>query len=389
MKTTNTKRPARAIAAVSTFQASISRRIALAALATASALALLGPLAAEASAETASAGVVYTADEYGNSVSRIDLAAGKVEIVPVAVTPHNVQFVPKADKLLAVGTPVGKEGGHGHAGTKEEAGHAPAEDGHGGDGHGGSEAGGALIVLDPESLASGPVPTIDVGSHPAHVIADPAGERAFVSNSGDDTVSVIELATGRTVTEIATGDYPHGLRMSPDGGTIYVANVEDGTVSVIDVQGLNEMHRIEVGKAPVQVGFTPDGSRVYVSLRDENKVAVINTATLQVTDRIDVGRSPIQMHATPDGKFVYVANQGSETEPDETVSVIDVASGDVVKTITTGKGAHGVTVSDDGAHVFVTNILDGTVSEISVATQSVVRTHEVGKGPNGITFQAQ
>ncbi|MCT8999921.1 YncE family protein [Chelativorans intermedius] len=60
-----------------------------------------------------------------------------------------------------------------------------------------------------------------------------------------------------------------------------------------------------------------------------------------------------------------------------------------MKTIRTGKGAHGVTVSDDGLYVFVTNILDGTVSEISVATQSVVRTHAVGTGPNGITFQAQ
>lgn len=211
---------------------------------------------------------------------------------------------------------------------------------------------------------SGPAATIEVGSHPAHVIADPAGERAFVSNSGEDAVSVVGLATGETVEEIGTGDYPHGLRISPDGDTIYVANVEDGTVSVIDVQGLNEMHRLEVGKAPVQVGFTPDGSRVYVSLRDENKVAVIDTATLQVTNRIAVWRSPIQMHATLDGKFVYVANQGSETEPDETVS-------------------------DDGAHVFVTNIVDGTVTEISVATQSVVRTHDVGEGPDGITFQAQ
>lgn len=383
MKTTNSTRPARAVAAVSNSQTSISRRVALAALATASALALFGSLAAEARAEPASAGFVYTADEHGNSVTRIDLGSGKVEVVPVTLTPHNVQYVPKANRILAVGTPVQAEGGHGHAEAEDSHG-----GGHGGDGHGDADSG-ALIVLDPESLASGPAATIEVGSHPAHVIADLAGERAFVSNSGDDTVSVVDLLTGETVEEIDTGDYPHGLRMSPDGSTIYVANVEDGTVSVIDVEGLNEMHRIEVGKAPVQVGFTPDGSRVYVSLRDENKVAVIDTATLQVTDRIDVGRSPIQMHATPDGKFVYVANQGSEAEPDETVSVIDVASGAVVKTITTGKGAHGVTVSDAGDHVFVTNIVDGTVSEISVATQSVVRTHKVGEGPNGITFQAQ
>lgn len=347
------------------------------ALLAASALTLLMSFAERAEAETASLGFVYTADEFGNSVSRINLASGKVDIVAVAITPHNVEFVPKANKLLAVGTPVQGDDGHGHA-----------EGGHGGHGNGDTETGGALIVLNPGSLASGPAATIEVGAHPAHVVADPSGTRAFVTNSGDDTVSVFDLVNGEAVREIGTGDYPHGLRMSPDGSVVYVANVGDGTVSVIDAVSLKESERIEVGKAPVQVGFTPDGKQVYVSLRDENKVAVIDTSTRRVTARIDVGRSPIQMHATPDGRFVYVANQGTEAEPDETVSVIDVGSGAVVKTITTGKGAHGVAVSSDGLSVFVTNIVDGTVSEISVATQSVVRLFEVGEGPNGITYQA-
>ena len=316
-------------------------------------------------------GTVYSANEGDNSISAFDLGTGAVDTVSIPVAPHNVDLTPDGKMLLAVGDPA-TEGDH-------------RSDGHGHGAEGAAE--GLLVILDPQNFAA-PKATVAVGSHPAHVVADRLG-RAYVSLAGGDEIAVVDLARAEVIERIATGDYPHGLRMSPDGATVYVANVEDGTVSVIDTASLEETGRIEVGKAPVQVGFTPDGSRVYVSLRDENKVAVIDTATLQVTDRIDVGRSPIQMHATPDGKFVYVANQGSETEPDETVSVIDVASGDVVKTITTGKGAHGVTVSDDGAHAFVANIVDGTVSEISVATQSVVRTHEVGKGPNGITFQAQ
>lgn len=135
------------------------------------------------------------------------------------------------------------------------------------------------------------------------------------------------------------------------------------------------------------LGFVPDGRRVYVSLRDANQVAVIDTVMREVTGRIDVGRSPIQVHATIDGRFVYVANQGTDEEPDDTVSVIDTASNTVVKTVRTGQGAHGVTVSSDGDFAFVTNIIDGTVSRISVASQSVVDTYTVGKGPNGITFQ--
>lgn len=113
---------------------------------------------------------------------------------------------------------------------------------------------------------------------------------------------------------------------------------------------------------------------------------VIDTGTRTVVARIAVGRNPIQLHATPDDRFVYVANQGSEEEPANTVSVLDVARGIVVDTIRTGGGAHGVAVSDDGRYVFVTNIVDGTVSLIEAASRSVIATFAVGQGPNGVTF---
>ena len=349
-----------------------TRRLTLLARAAAAGFAAVS-FAPRASAEPVASGFVYTADEHGGSVSRIALDGGKVDIVPVAIMAHNVQLVLGQDRLLAVGMPM-----------------SGMEEGHGGDGHGEGEAEpkGRLIALDTANLTSGPIASIEVGAHPAHVIADKEGKRAFVSNSEDNTISVIDLDKGDTIALAETGDYPHGLRMSPDGKTIYVANVKDDSVSVSDTGTLAETARIKVGSAPVQVGFTPDGGRVYVSLRDENKVAVIDTATRKVTGRIEIGRSPIQVHATPDGRFVYVANQGTDANPDDTVSVIEVESGSVVKTIRTGAGAHGVAVSADGAFVFISNIIAGTVSQISLDDQSVVKTYPVGKGPNGITFQS-
>lgn len=344
----------------------------LATIAAAAGLSAAWAVASPATAGSA-AGFIYTADEIGDSVSRIDLATGMIDIFPIGITGHNVQFLPGKARLLVVGVPTLGEDHKGHD-TDDHAGES-------------DEVNGRLLVLDTEDMAAPPVASVTVGAHPAHVIADAAGSRAYVTNSEDDTVSVVDLAKGQVIATVPTGDYPHGLRMSPDGSSIYIANVEDGTVSVIDAISLVETGRIEVGPTPVQVGFIPDGSQVYVSLRDENKVAVIDTAEQQVISRVDVGRSPIQMHATPDGRYVYVANQGTETEPDDRVSVIDVASGKVIETIKAGAGAHGATVSSDGAFVFVTNIVDNTVSEISVADQAVVRTHKVGKGPNGITFQ--
>ncbi len=320
-------------------------------------------------------GFVYSANEYGNSVSAVDLRDGTVETAPLPISAHNVQITEKG-QLLAVGNPVAE---------KQEEGGAHG----GGDGaHGAGGEPGLLVVLDPEALSAGPLASISVGNHPAHVVADAAGARAFVTNSEDDSISVVDLARNELVGTIATGRYPHGLRVSPDGKEAYVAAVDEGAVSVVDMETLTEVARIPVGAAPVQVGFLPDGSRAYVSLRDENRVAVIDTASRKKLDVIEVGRNPIQVHATPDGARVYVANQGSEDEPDDTVSVIDVATNKVIETIRTGRGAHGVAVSEDGSRIFVTNIVEGTVSVIDDATRKVVASFETGDGPNGITFRS-
>lgn len=334
----------------------------------------LGPSLGRAQQSPASApnlkGIVYTADEHGNSISAIDLASGKVQIVPVAISPHNAQITADGARLLAVGAPVGDGHGHGAGAAHDQ-----------------KETRGRLLIFDAAKLSSEPVASIQVGAHPAHVVVDRAGQRAFVTNAGDNTVAVVDLSRRAVVRTIATGRYPHGLRLSPNGRELYVANVQDGSVSVIDTAKLAEVGRIPVGRAPVQVGFTPDGGRVYVSLRDENSVAIIDTASRTKIGTIAVGRGPIQVHATPDGRFVYVANQGTDAEPADTVSVIEVASGQVVDTIRTGKGAHGVAVSDDGSLVLVSNITDGTVSVIDAATRAVIATFHVGRGPNGITYR--
>ena len=88
------------------------------------------------------------------------------------------------------------------------------------------------------------------------------------------------------------------------------------------------------------------------------------------------------------GREVYVANEGTREDPDNRVSVIDVAQGEVVATVVTGKGSHGVVVSPDGRRAFVTNIRDATVSAIDTATRELVATHAVGAAPNGITYAA-
>lgn len=300
-------------------------------------------------------GTVYTADEGSAAISAMDVASGRVRSVTLGIAPHNVQIAADGSLLLAVGS---------------------------GEGH---HDGGALYVMRPQDIER-PRAMIPVGSHPAHVVADRAGRRAYVTLAGDDALAVVDLTERRVVDTIAICDGPHGLRLRPDEREIWVACTDSGELGIVDLARGEMVGRVGVGQAPVQVGFTPDGRRVYATLGDEDAVAAVDVGARRVRARIPVGRNPVQLHAAPDGRLVYVANQGAAERPDDTVSVVDTATDAVTATVTTGAGAHGVAVSGDGALVFVTNTFAGTLSTIDVGAQRVVRTVDVGRLPGGVTW---
>lgn len=310
---------------------------------------------------------VFTANEKGASVSGFNSETGDIRTVPVSISPHNVEASADGRFIFAVGSPVS---GHGGQGGHDHSADAPP---------------GRLLVLAANDLGRGPLAEIQVGRGPAHVVADSKGTRAFVTNSIDRSLSVVDLARGTTIGSVPLGASPHGLRLGPGGRTLYIANTGDGTVSIVDTARLVETARVSVGKAPVQVAVTPDGRRTYVSLRGENEVAVLDNQTRRVVGKISVGSGPIQLFVSPDGKEVFVANQGTEAAPGTTLTVIDVGRGETIAEIPTGAGAHGVSVSADGQRVYVANSFAHTVAVVDPAARRVLRTIRTGAGPGGIT----
>jgi YVTN family beta-propeller protein len=91
-----------------------------------------------------------------------------------------------------------------------------------------------VSVIDLGTLTT--TATIEVGYQPYGVVVAPAGDLAFVANSGSDSISVIETATLQVVATIPVRDRPSGLAVTAD--RLYVTHLLTGLVSVIDVTGL-------------------------------------------------------------------------------------------------------------------------------------------------------
>src|ERR1017187_9684522 len=75
--------------------------------------------------------------------------------------------------------------------------------------------------------------TINVGAQPQRVAITPNGAEVYVTNYGDNTVSVISTATNKVSSTISVGGSPLSLAVSPDGSRAYVGD-NSGAVSIIN-----------------------------------------------------------------------------------------------------------------------------------------------------------
>jgi YVTN family beta-propeller protein len=201
----------------------------------------------------------------------------------------------------------------------------------------------------------------------------PDGTKAYVTNFSGGNVSIIDVATD-TVTGTVSGSFgnPTYVAISPDGTKAYVSNVQpfNSRVSVINVSTDTVTGTVTGTFAnPQGIAFTPDGTKAYVANQSDG-VSVINVSTNTVTQTIAGFTVPFTIVITPDGSKAYVANWGNTT-----VSVIDVATNTIVKTITgfisTEKN---LALTPDGAFLYVVNTFNDRIDIVSVATDTIIGT---------------
>src|ERR1041384_8377806 len=183
---------------------------------------------------------------------------------------------------------------------------------------------------------------IPVGSKP-NSIAYGLGN-IYVTNSGSNTISVIDGKTNKVVATIPVGTSPHGVVAldSPVGGfsTIYVTNSGSNTISVIDGKTNKVVATIPVGTSPHDIIGSMLG-KLYVTNSGSDNVSVIDGKTNKVVATIPVGTSPHRVALCR--SKTYVTNSGSDN-----VSVIDGKTNKVVATIPVSHFPRGIAVADNG-----------------------------------------
>ena len=118
-------------------------------------------------------------------------------------------------------------------------------------------------------------------------------------------------------------------------------------------EGVNALEDAVQMKGAEPVKFPARGAAVIVDLFVPNEgadtVSVIDLATDTVTRTVPVGSAPITVAFTPDGDRALVVDRGSMS-----VSVIDTDTGVLLHTVVLGRDPGSISVGSDGRTAYVT-----------------------------------
>ena len=227
-------------------------------------------------------------------------------------------------------------------------------------------------------------PTISVGSSPEYVAYDSGMGEIFVTNEGDNTVSVISDGNNSVVATIAVGEYPTGVVYDPAKGEIFVSNGGANTVSVISDSTNSVIATINVGASPKCGVYDPAKGEIFVPNFNDNTVSVISDATNRVVAIVPVGSGALDAAYDSGKGEVFISN-----EQGETVSVISDSTNKVVATINlAGNAPEGLAYVPDEGEIFVGDYASGSFSVISDSDNTVVTTAPLPNGgdPDSVVY---
>jgi len=252
----------------------------------------------------------------------------------------------------------------------------------------------------------------------------------LVLNKAENSLAIVDPATGKVVGRVSTGGTPHEVAVSTDGRWAFTSNyggqTPGHTLSVIDLSTQKEVHRVDVAPLSGPHGLFFAGGKLYFTAevnkllgrydpatnrvdwllgigqnrthmvlfsKDRNTIFTsnVNSNTISIIERvpapthwnetaIQTGKEPEGFDVSPDGRALWAADSG-----DGHVSIIDIARKKVTQTIDVEtKHSNRLKFTPDGKRVLISDLASGYLVVVDVVTRKVIKRMKLGKVAEGI-----
>jgi len=295
-------------------------------------------------------GTLIVLNKGDNTASFIDLESGdSLATLPTGTNPH--ELVVTSDGRFAVGTNF-----------------------RGGD---------SLTVFDVQNRSV--ARTVDLTEHPApHGIQLlPGEETVIVTTEGSNETLVVEIATGRIVSAVdSLMPGTHMVAIPDDARVAYTANTAGNSVSIIDVAAGRTTRTLDVPAQPEAIATNGAGTDIWVGSNAEGVVSVVEAASGRTRMQLPGFSWPYRILLIDDERRVAIPDARRET-----LAVLDTASGEKLREIAlTGAGPQGVIPYRDDDVLFLALSRQSKVLAIDSETLETLREYATGAGPDGLGY---
>ena len=238
------------------------------------------------------------------------------------------------------------------------------------------------------------VASVNVGENPQSIAINEVKDKAYVANpgawgSGNDTVTVINTSNHQVITTVTVGEDPDGIAIADHGNStgVFVGLKSALQVKVIDVDTNAITHTLTIppsasGPSNIQdLAYHRATYRIYV-LR-ESLLTSIYATTKQVVDtyqlQVPSAAAALAVNGIVAGDLYTVHPGASAMSVYEYVThsqVTEVAVGPFPTALAVARDPHG--------KVLVSNCTGNSVSVVDIDTNAVVKTIAVGGCPRGV-----
>lgn len=266
---------------------------------------------------------LLTANQKTLDVSVIDTATSKIlHRIRVGKNPEFLRIMPDGSKAFVTYEPASTGGPPKKDGKEEEE-----ED----------SVPGHLAVIDLKSMSV--VGDITGAPETEGIEFSADGKHMIVTNEGNDTLTVYELATNRLVKNIDIsphGSRPRGVKRAPDG-SMYIVTLENSNNFLVLDRDYNVTKSVPTAEGPYGVAFDRSGKRIWVTAARGKRLQAFDANTFAEIASVPVGNRCWHFSFTPDESKVLVACGRSDA-----VEVIDAQKYAPIKTFSDLKLPWGV-----------------------------------------------
>lgn len=266
------------------------------------------------------------------------------------------------------------------------------------------------------------VDKIITGDRPANVVFIQERGKAFVTHRDGDSIGVIDLEDLKMIKEIVVGDDPHAFALTQDRKFLYVTTVGDKYIYVIDIEKEEVNRKIDLGSG-VRTNYPFLYEDILYVTDHENRL-VYSIQDDKIIQTYKVKGPPMVSRTSADGNLLYVASSsygaievfntksgGKEMEiysgedvtdfvitvkesqliatnkNENSVSIIDLSSGKLIKKINELAGPKHIVFNEDESKVYVSLSSSNKVASINLETLEIDAIIEVGRSPHGVQFK--